>query len=172
MKVDGGVPADLAAVSGAVRAAAGVGCDGVWSSETNHDPFLPLSIAAGQQTGLGVGTAITVAFARSPMTVAVAAHDLHQYSGGRMTVGLGSQVQAHIEKRFSMPWSQPAARMREFVLALRAIWDSWDAGAKLDFRGDFYTHTLMTPFFSPEPNPLGPPKVFIAAIGDRMTRVA
>ena len=98
--------------------------------------------------------------------------DLQAFSGGRVMLGLGSQIKAHIEKRFSMPWSQPAARMREFILAMRAIWACWADGTKLDFRGDFYTHTLMTPFFNPGPNPHGDPRVFLAAVGERMTEVA
>ncbi|HXH56124.1 MAG TPA: TIGR03617 family F420-dependent LLM class oxidoreductase, partial [Iamia sp.] len=113
-----------------------------------------------------------VAFARSPMTTAVTANDLQLASKGRHLLGLGSQIKAHIERRFSMPWSHPAPRMREFVFAMRAIWDSWNNGTKLDFRGDFYTHTLMTPFFSPGPNPYGPPKVFVAGVGEIMTEVA
>jgi probable F420-dependent oxidoreductase len=172
MKVDAGVPADLAAVATVARRAAGAGFNGLWSSETNHDPFLPLALAAERAPGVDLGTAIAVAFARSPMTVASAAHDLQRFSAGRFHLGLGSQIRPHIEKRFGMPWSRPAARMREFVLALRAIWDCWDNGSSLKFRGDFYNHTLMTSFFSPEPNTFGPPKVLIAAIGDNMTRVA
>jgi probable F420-dependent oxidoreductase len=106
------------------------------------------------------------------MNLAVMANDLHRYSGGRFMLGLGSQIKPHIEKRFSMPWSHPADRMREMVLAMRAIWDSWNNGTRLSFRGDFYTHTLMTPFFDPGPNPHGTPKVFLAAVGGRMTEVA
>lgn len=172
MKVDAGVPTDLTAVATSARRAVEAGFDGLWSSETNHDPFLPLTLAAERAPGLDLGTAITVAFARTPMTVATVAHDLQRFSGGRFHLGLGSQIRPHIEKRFGMPWSRPAARMREFVLALRAIWDSWDKGSRLEFRGEFYNHTLMTSFFSPEPNTCGPPKVLIAAIGDNMTRVA
>ena len=119
-----------------------------------------------------LGTSIAVAFARSPMTLAVQANDLQTITGGRFTLGLGSQIKPHIERRFSMPWSQPAARMRELIAALRAIWEAWDQGSKLDFRGDFYTHTLMTPMFDPGPNPHGPPKVLLAAVGQHMTRVA
>ena len=172
MKVDAGVPTDLAAVASVARRAAEAGFNGLWSSETNHDPFLPLTLAAERASGLDLGTAITVAFARTPMTVATVAHDLQRFSGGRFHLGLGSQIRPHIEKRFGMPWSRPAARMREFVLALRAIWDCWDNGSSLKFQGDFYRHTLMTSFFSPEPSTFAPPKVLIAAIGDNMTRVA
>lgn len=166
------MPTDLAAVATVARRAAEAGFNGLWSSETNHDPFLPLTLAAERAPGLDLGTAIAVAFARTPMTVATVAHDLQRFSGGRFHLGLGSQIRPHIEKRFGMPWSRPAARMREFVLALRAIWDCWDNGSALKFRGDFYSHTLMTSFFSPEPSPFAPPKILLAAIGDNMTRVA
>jgi probable F420-dependent oxidoreductase len=148
------------------------GFDGVWCAETCHDPFLPLMLAAEHTERIQLGTGIAVAFARNPMTTAVLANDLQTYSGGRFLLGLGSQIKPHIEKRFSMPWSHPAARMREFVLAMRAIWSAWHEGKKLAFRGDFYTHTLMTPFFDAGPNPYGPPKVFVAAVGERMTEVA
>jgi len=148
------------------------GYDGLWASESKHDPFLPLLLAAEHTDRLEVGTAIAVAFARSPMQLAYTAHDLQTYSGGRFALGLGSQIKPHIERRFAMPWSRPAARMREYVSALRAIWAAWNEGEKLDFRGDFYTHTLMSPFFSPPPAPGGAPKVFVAAVGEAMTRVA
>jgi probable F420-dependent oxidoreductase len=113
-----------------------------------------------------------VAFARNPMALATTAWDLQALSGGRFLLGLGSQVRAHIERRFSMPWSHPAPRMREFILALRAIWEAWQQGTPLDFRGDFYQHTLMTPAFDPGPLPEGPPRVLLAAVGTGMTRVA
>lgn len=148
------------------------GYDGLWASESKHDPFLPLLLAAEHTERLEVGTAIAVAFARSPLQLAHTAHDLQAYSRGRFTLGLGSQIKPHIERRFSMPWSSPAPRMREYISALRAVWAAWNDGAKLDFRGDFYTHTLMTPFFSPPPAPGGAPKVFLAAVGEGMTRVA
>ncbi|MEU0070041.1 TIGR03617 family F420-dependent LLM class oxidoreductase [Streptomyces sp. NPDC006332] len=148
------------------------GYDGLWASESKHDPFLPLLLAAEHTDRLEVGTAIAVAFARSPMQLAYTAHDLQSYSGGRFVLGLGSQIKPHIERRFSMPWSRPAARMREYVSALRAVWAAWNEGEKLDFRGDFYSHTLMSPFFSPPPAPGGAPKVFVAAVGEAMTRVA
>jgi probable F420-dependent oxidoreductase len=153
-------------------AAAASGYDGVVSSELDHDPFLLLARAVGSAPGLEYGTSIAVAFARSPMTVAYSAWDLQALTGGRFVLGLGSQVKAHIERRFSMPWSHPAPRMREYVLALRAIWRSWTDGGKLDFDGEFYRHTLMTPMFSPGPLASGPPRVQIAAVGDAMTRVA
>ncbi len=119
-----------------------------------------------------LGTEVAIAFARTPMVVAHTAYDLQQLTEGRFVLGLGSQVKPHIERRFSMPWSHPAPRMREFVLALRAIWSSWLDGTKLAFDGEFYTHTLMTPFFSPPPHGWGTPKVFLAGVNERMTETA
>jgi probable F420-dependent oxidoreductase len=148
------------------------GYDGVATAETSHDPFFPLLLAARATERLELATEVAIAFARTPMTMALIANDLQLASKGRFTLGLGSQIKPHIERRFSMPWSHPAARMREFILAMRAIWDAWSGGAKLDFRGEFYTHTLMTPFFDPGPNPFGTPRVNLAAVGDRMTEVA
>ena len=172
MKVDGGVSGNLADVPAGAAQAEADGYDGVWSAETGHDPFLPLLLAAEHSERLELGTGIAVAFARNPMNLAMLANDLQLYSQGRFMLGLGSQIKPHIEKRFSMPWSRPVARMRELILAMRAIWDSWNTGSKLQFRGDFYTHTLMTPFFNPGPNPHGTPKVFVAAVGDRMAEAA
>ena len=113
-----------------------------------------------------------MAFARSPMTVAAEANDLQQFSRGRFTLGLGSQVRAHIERRFSMQWSHPASRMRDFVLALRAIWASWNSGEELRYEGEFYSHTLQPPLFNPGPNPFGAPRVVVAAVGPNMAKVA
>jgi len=175
MKVDGGFGLSMGGLDGAgdlARDAEGAGYDGIWTAETSHDPFFPLLVAAQNTSTIELGTGIAVAFARSPMTLANQAYDLQAYSQGRFILGLGSQIQAHITKRFSMPWSRPAARMRELVLAMRAIWACWDEGEKLDFRGEFYTHTLMTPFFNPGKNPFGVPKVFLAAVGERMTETA
>jgi probable F420-dependent oxidoreductase len=173
--VDGGSGFGVSGIEGAAETARAIeeaGYDGIWSAETSHDPFLPALVAAQATTRAEVGTGIAVAFARNPMTCAQVAADLQAASRGRFILGLGSQIRPHITRRFSMPWSSPAARMREFVLAIRAIWDSWDTGDKLDFRGDFYTHTLMTPFFSPGPAPHGHAKIFVAAVGPRMTEVA
>jgi probable F420-dependent oxidoreductase len=172
MKIDGAIPADLHKAADAARTNEAQGYDGAWTAETNVDPFLPLALAAEHTQQIELGTGIAVAFARSPMTVAQMAHNLHAFSGGRFMLGLGSQIKPHIEKRFSMPWSNPAARMREFVLAVRAIWDCWDNGTKLDFRGEYYQHTLMTPFFTPPASKHGSPKVFLAAVGEKMTEVA
>jgi probable F420-dependent oxidoreductase len=148
------------------------GYAGVWASEANHDPFLPLLSAAQATSRLQVGTAIAVAFARSPMTLAMTAHDLQRYSRGRFVLGLGSQIRPHIEKRFSMPWSPPVDRMREYVAALRAIWDAWQHSTRLRFEGEHYRHTLMTPMFSPAAHEWGAPPVHLAAVGPVMTRLA
>jgi probable F420-dependent oxidoreductase len=148
------------------------GYDGIFAAETKHDPFVSLTAAAMQTSRVDLMTGIAVAFARNPMTVAETANDLQLVSGGRFILGLGSQVKPHIEHRFSMPWSAPAARMREFVAAVRAIWSSWQTGEKLAFTGEHYRHTLMSPFFSPGPNPHGNPPIWIAAVGERMTETA
>jgi probable F420-dependent oxidoreductase len=148
------------------------GFDGAWAPEVGHDPLLILAGAAPATTRLELGTGIVVAFGRSPMITATMANDVQILSEGRLLLGLGSQIKPHIEKRYSMPWSHPAARMREYILAMRAIWASWNEGEKLFFRGEFYRHTLMTPFFSPAPHQYGPPKVFLAAVGELMTEVA
>jgi probable F420-dependent oxidoreductase len=116
-----------------------------WTTETGRDPFLPLLLAAEHAPGMSVGTAVAVAFARSPMTLAHTAYDVHALSSGRFVLGLGSQVRAHVTRRFGMPWSAPAARMREFVVALRAIWHAWQHDVRLYFKGEFYSHTLMPP---------------------------
>jgi probable F420-dependent oxidoreductase len=148
------------------------GYAGAWIAETAHDPFLAALLALKSTSTLQVGTSVAIAFARSPMTVATTANDLHRVSGGRFALGLGTQVKAHIERRYSMPWSAPAARMREYVLALRAIWTAWNEQTPLEFRGSFYRHDLMTPFFSPAPNPHGAPKVLLGGVGPMMTEVA
>ncbi|MGH3094640.1 MAG: LLM class F420-dependent oxidoreductase, partial [Streptosporangiales bacterium] len=149
-----------------------LGYDGIWSAETDHDPFLPLALAARHTKTALLGTSIAVAFARNPMNLAYLGNDLQSLSQGRFVLGLGSQIRAHIAKRFSMPWSHPAPRMREMIQAIRGIWAAWETGERLSFRGDFYTHTLMTPFFSPGPNKYGTPRIFLAAVGPRMTEVA
>lgn len=172
MKVDANLQGALAASGSMARSLEEHGYDGIWTSETAHDPFLPLVLAAASTSHADIGTAIAVAFARNPMNLAQLAWDLNAASEGRFTLGLGSQVKAHITRRFSMPWSQPAARMRELVLAVRSIWSSWANGTKLDFSGAFYTHTLMTPFFDPGPQEHGPPRIFLAGVGTRMTEVA
>ncbi|MEV5559251.1 LLM class F420-dependent oxidoreductase [Nonomuraea wenchangensis] len=172
MQVDGKLMSEsLEQIRTSARQHESDGYAGLWSSESKHDPFLPLAIAGEHTSRIELGTSIAVAFARSPMTLAYTAWDLQNLTGGRFVLGLGSQVKPHIERRFSMPWSRPAARMREMVSAIRAIWSSWETGERLSFAGDFYQHTLMTPFFSPGPNPAGIPKVVVAAVGEAMSEV-
>lgn len=149
-----------------------IGYDGAFSFEAKHDPFLPLVLAAEHTRELRLGTAIAIAFARNPMNLANLAYGLQAISEGRFVLGLGSQVRPHVEHRFGMPWSKPAARMREIVRAIRAIFACWEGEGELDFRGEFYRHTLMIPAFDPGPNPFGPPPIFTAGFGPRMTEVA
>ena len=173
MKIDGMIQtANLSRAASSAKELEDIGYDGGLTAEMAHDPFFPILLAAQATERIELGTGIAVAFARSPMTLANIGYDLQRFSEGRFILGLGSQIKAHVEKRFSMPWSSPAARMREFILAMRAIWGCWNDGDKLDFRGEFYRHTLMTPFFDPGPNPFGSPKVFLAAVGEKMTEVA
>lgn len=174
MKVDGGpgTKAPLDAVGPASAAAERDGYDGVFVPETIHDPFVVLTLAAQATQRVELGTKVAIAFARSPMALAYTANDLQQLSAGRLVLGLGTQVRPHILRRFSMPWSRPAARMREYVLALRAIWDAWNDEQPLDFKGEFFTHTLMNPLFCPPPNPFGRPKVMMAGVGPHMIEAA
>jgi len=148
------------------------GFDTVGVTETSGNPFLAAAEAARGTTRIRVATAIALAFTRSPMDVAYTAWDLQALSGGRFALGLGSQVRAHVERRYSATWSQPAARMREYILALAAIWDAWESGGDLDFRGEFYSHTLMPPNFRPPPTGHPRPPVLLAAVRERMTQVA
>ena len=164
---------DLSRVPEAVRLAERLGFDGVLTSETAHNPFLPLVLAAEHSERLTLGTAIVLAFPRSPMVTAYEAWDLQKYAGGRLLLGLGSQVRGVNERRYSTPWTGPAGpRMREYVQALQAIWDTWRTGAPLDFRGEHYRFSLMPPNTNPGPIPAGPPKVSISAVGSVMCRIA
>jgi probable F420-dependent oxidoreductase len=152
------------------RRAADAGFSRVWSTETTADPFLQ-ALAAAEAGATDVGTGIAVAFARTPMVTAYLAWDLAAFTGGRFTLGLGTQVKGHIERRYAMPWGQPAARLRDYVAALRAIWQAWGTGEPLAYEGPFYRHTLMTPVFTPQPHehriPIG-----IAAVGELMTELS
>ena len=172
MKVDGGIGWDLSKAGAQARELEEMGYRGIQTAETAHDPFLPLAFAARETKEADLITGIAVAFSRTPMLLAQLGHDLNAVSEGRFVLGSGSQIRAHITKRFSMPWSSPAARMREFILALRAIWATWHEGKPLQFTGKFYQHTLMTPFFTPENTEHGAPRVFLAAVGPLMTEVA
>ncbi len=172
MKVDGGLPTDLREVPARIRELEDAGFAAAMTAETAHDPFFPLLLAAEHSERIELMTSIAVAFARTPMNLANVGHDLNAYSQGRLILGLGSQIRPHITKRFSMPWSHPARRMREFILAMRAIWSNWYEGERLRFQGEFYSHTLMTPMFTPTDTEHGAPKVFLAAVGPLMTEVA
>ena len=172
MKVDGGVGWELDKVGAQAEELEALGYSGIMTAETSHDPFFPLLIAAQHTTKVDLLTSIAVAFARTPMILANIGHDLNAASKGRFVLGLGSQIRPHITKRFSMPWSHPADRMREFILAMRAIWANWHHGEPLEFVGKYYTHSLMTPFFTPTNTEYGAPRVFLAAVGPRMTEVA
>lgn len=177
MLVDVGLSRDsnLSSARAAAPAFERAGYNALWTVESDHDPFLPVAVAADHTKRIEIGTSIAVAFARNPMTLANLGWDLQEFSNGRFLLGLGTQVEAHITRRFSMPWSQPARRMREMVFAIRAIWDTWLNGTRLDFAGDFFSHTLMTPFFTPNNETIaavGLPKIFLAGVGPRMTEVA
>ena len=172
MKVDGHLTPDWKAIPEQVKKLEAQGFDGVGTAEMAHDPFMPLLLAAEHSENIEISTGIAVAFARSPMILANLGHDLNSYSGGRFTMGLGSQIRPHITKRFSMPWGAPAPQMRELVLAMRAIWANWYEGEPLRFEGKYYNHTLMTPAFTPEDKEHGAPKVTLAAVGPIMTEVA
>jgi len=172
MKLDVAAPGTLRDAGRAARRLEEAGYDGIWAAETSHDPFLTVTLAAAATERADVGTGIAVAFARNPMSLATVGHDLQVLSEGRFILGLGSQVQAHIERRFSMSWSKPAARMGEMLDAIHAIWACWNEGSPLSFEGEFYRHTLMPPFFNPGPSPFGPPRVFLAGVGPKMIEVA
>ncbi len=155
-----------------VRRLEAKGYSGAFTFEGPHDPFFPLLLAARASDRIELYTAVAIGFSRNPMILANIGWDLQQLSKGRFILGLGTQIKAHIERRFSMPWSHPAARMREMVLAIKEIWRCWQTRERLDFRGEFYQHTLMTPAFSPSPSEFGGPPIYLAGVGPRMTEVA
>ena len=163
---------DLTQTAAIYRELEDVGYDRAFSFEAKHNPFIPLAVASQHTQRIELGTAIAIGFARTPMTLANAGWDLQTVTGGRFTLGLGSQIRPHVVERYSMPWSRPAARMRELVQATRAIWEAWETGGPLDVEGEFYTHTRMIPAFDPGPNPFGPPPIFTAGVGPQMTEVA
>ncbi|MGH9035948.1 MAG: TIGR03617 family F420-dependent LLM class oxidoreductase, partial [Acidimicrobiia bacterium] len=158
-------------VADQARSLEAAGFDAVFSIESSHDVFFPLALAA-QATGLEVMTNVAIAFPRNPVHLAHAAFDLQLISRGRFVLGLGSQVRPVNERLFGIPWSRPVDRLREMVLAVKAIFAAWQEGTRLDFRGEFSTHTFMNPGFNPGPNPYGLPPVLLAALGPRMTRMA
>lgn len=154
------------------RAAEAIGVDALWTPETGHNGFLPLALAAEHTSRISIGTAVAIAFPRSPMITAQIAWDLAAFSGGRFILGLGTQVKAHIERRFSMPWDMPVARMRDYIMALRAIWESWQGNGRLSYRGQFYQHTLMTPFFNPGPIAHPTIPIYIAGVNSGLAQLA
>ena len=168
-----GFTTPLAEAAAVARRAEEAGVAGLWTAETSHDPFLPLVAAAEATEGIQLGTAVAVAFARSPVAVAATAWDLSRLSGGRFILGLGSQVRAHIERRFGMPWSgRPVAQMREYVTVLRAAWEAWQTGRRPAFRGEHYRLTLMSPFFDPGPIDHPAIPIYLAGVGPGMTGLA
>jgi probable F420-dependent oxidoreductase len=165
-------PAGLAGIASLARDTEAGSYDGLWVTENRYDPFPSLALAAEHTTRISLGTGVAIAFARTPMTVAYPAWELQTFSEGRFILGLGSQVRAHVTNRFGMPFTEPAARMKEFVEALREIWRCWSTGERLRFEGRFYRHTLMTENFVPAPTGYGSPPIYLAAVGPRMTEVA
>jgi len=172
MKIDGPFYAQLADAAAEAARLAAIGYDGVYTLEGSWDPFLPLVLATEHAPQLDIATGIAVAFPRNPMHLAYQAWDLQTFSKGRFLLGIGSQVKAHIENRFGVDFSPPAARMREYIQALKAIFACWQGGDRLAFEGKYYRHTLMTPMFNPGPNAYGPPPVLLGALGPMMTEVA
>ena len=154
-----------------VRGLEAKGYAGAFTYEGPHDPFFPLLLAARASRSIELYTAVAIGFARNPMILANIGWDLQAISKGRFMLGLGTQIKPHIEKRFDMPWSKPATRMREMVLAIKSIWHAWENDERLDFRGEIYSNTLMTPMFNPGPAPYGLPPIFLAGVGPRMTEV-
>jgi probable F420-dependent oxidoreductase len=172
LKIDGSLMFDPVGASGMAAELEQAGFDGAYTFEGQNDPFITLAAAAMKTSKLELMTSIAVAFARNPMSLAYQANDLQLLSEGRFILGLGTQIKAHIERRFNMPWSKPAARMREMVQAIKEIWRCWETGDRLNFEGEFYQHTLMSPTFSPAANPHGPPAIYVAGVGPLMTQVA
>ncbi|MGE0483700.1 MAG: TIGR03617 family F420-dependent LLM class oxidoreductase [Gammaproteobacteria bacterium] len=163
---------DLNASRDAATAAENAGYDGITTLENRHDPFLPLAVAATATRRIELMTGVAIAFLRSPMSLANIGWDLQRASAGRFTLGLGPQIKAHNEKRFSVPWSAPVPRLREYVQSLRAIWHAWQSGDELRFEGEHYRFTLMPPNFRPEPIELPPPRILLAAVGPAMLKLA
>lgn len=173
MRLDAALtPASLAQVPALARAAESVGFSAVWTTETQHDPFLPLALAAEHTSRLQFGTAVAIGFARSPMTLAHTAWDLAAQSNGRFMLGLGTQVKAHIERRFGMAWPEsPVGKLREMILALRAIWQCWQTNERLNFRGEYFKLTLMAPFFNPGPIAQSHIPIFIAGVNTGLAKL-
>jgi probable F420-dependent oxidoreductase len=176
MKIDTGFgvgsAGDLSSIVDVSKRAETAGFDALWSSETQHDPFLPLALSAEHTSHIQLGTAIAVAFSRSPTVIAQNAWDLQKLSNGRFMLGLGTQVKAHIERRFGMIWDRPTARLREYILAISALWQCWQTGEKLNFRGEFFKLTLMASFFNPGPVVQPHIPIFIAGVNAQLCQLA
>lgn len=174
MKFDGNIPpTSLKQIPELVKGAEAVGFDGLWSAETQHSPFLPLALVAEHSDKLEFGTAVAIGFARSPATMAYTSWDLSEASGGRFILGLGTQVKAHVERRFGMKWPEsPVGKLRELIHAIRALWHSWQSGERLNFRGEYYKLTLMSPFFTPGPIKHPDIPIFIAGVNVGLCKLA
>jgi len=172
MKIDTSLMFDPVTVSEIAGELEEAGFDGAYSFEGQSDPFITIAAAAMKTKKMDLMTSIAVAFARNPMSLAYLGNDLQMLSSGRFILGLGTQVKSHVEHRFSMPWGKPVTRMREMVLAIKEIWRCWATGDRLQFQGEYYHHTLMSPTFSPAPNPHGAPKIYLAGVGPNMTACA
>jgi len=172
MLVDGPFYAQLAEAADEARRLQAIGYDGIYTLEGSGDPFLPLALAAEHCPGLTIATGIAVAFPRNPSHIAYQAWDLQRFSAGNFMLGIGSQVRAHIEKRFGIDFDPPGSRMREYIQAVKAFFDCWQERTPLDFRGKYYRHSLMTPMFNPGPLEWGAPPILLGAMGPRMTEVA
>lgn len=172
MKIDASAPADMRKIGDSAERLEALGYDGLRLAELNHDPFMPLAIAAEHTRTIELVTSVAVAFARNPMSMAIQAHDLNAFSEGRLVLGIGSQVKPHIERRFSMPWHKAARQMREFIEAMQAIFDCWYDGERLEYVGEYYSHTLMPATFTPDNTEAGRPRVVLSATGPLMTKVA
>lgn len=175
MKLDAALAIDAAHlrdVAAIARAAEELGFGALWAPETQHNGFYPLLVAAEHTQRIELGTAVAIAFPRSPLVMAQNAWDLQALSAGRFILGLGTQVKAHIERRYSVPWDAPVARLRDYIGALRAIWHSWQTGEKLAYQGQYYQHTLMTPFFNPGPIAHPQIPIYIAGVNEGLARLA
>lgn len=172
MKIDGPFYATMETAAEEAKRLSKIGYDGVYSLEGSWDPFFPLALASEHAPELDIATGIAVAFPRNPSHIAYQAWDLQKFSKGKFSLGIGSQIKAHIEKRFGIEFNPPAARMREYILAVKAFFDCWQNDVRLDFQGKYYRHTLMTPMFNPGPNPYGSPPIMLGALGPKMTEVA
>jgi probable F420-dependent oxidoreductase len=173
MKIDTSLLAsNLSDIPALTRNAEELGFDGLWTAETAHDPFLPLTLAAEHSQRVTLGTSIALAFPRSPAILAQLAWDLARYSSGRFILGLGTQVKAHNERRLGVRWERPVDKLREVILAMRAFWDCWQNGTKLNFRGEFFKLTLMAPFFNPGPHDYPNVPIYIAGVNKMMCQLA